>query len=282
MNAANLAATIVHFLTFNALPAVDSRGRPLFAYGSLQHNICERRPHFEFGEFVLDWGDEGAQKGWCLYKMGCKGPQAFANCATTRFDEATSWPVQSGHGCIGCTMPGFWDQMGPAYGRLPSWLPFNPDVSVDAAGMALVGGVAAAAVGHGAASIVRFRRRAASERRLAAASASPSASAAPAPDLAVPAAPLTTPAVALPMPPSEHEAGPVPATAPVPEVAPVPEAAPVPEVGPGPEPAIPAVATEEPVADVSTVTPDATPDTSPAIDEPVESPMAPGPRAEGD
>jgi len=168
MNVANLAATIVHFLTFGALPTTDSRGRPLFAYGSLLHNLCERRPHFEFGEFALDWGDEGAQKGWCLYKLGCKGPETFANCPTVRYDEGVSWPVQAGHGCIGCTMPDFWDSMGPAYARLPGWLPFNPDVSVDAAGLALVGGVAALATGHGAASIVRARRRAASERRLAA------------------------------------------------------------------------------------------------------------------
>jgi hydrogenase small subunit len=207
MNAANLAATLVHYLTFNQLPATDSRGRPLFAYGSLQHNLCERRPHFEFGEFVLDWGDEGAQKGWCLYKMGCKGPQAFANCATTRYDEGTSWPVQAGHGCIACTMPGFWDQMGPAYGRLPSWLPFNPDVTVDSAGMVLVGGVAALAAGHGAASMVRFRRRAAAERRLAAAAASAAT---------VPAVPTVTaaqivPDLAIAAVPVLEEPGPAPA-----------------------------------------------------------------------
>jgi hydrogenase small subunit len=169
VNVANLAATIVHFLTFQSLPAADSRGRPLFAYGSLLHNLCERRPHFEFGEFVLDWGDEGAQKGWCLYKMGCKGPQTFSNCPTVKYDEGTSWPVQAGHGCIGCHMPDFWDSMGPAYARLPGWLPFNPDVSADAAGMTLVGSMAALATAHGAASIVRARRRAASERRTAAA-----------------------------------------------------------------------------------------------------------------
>jgi hydrogenase small subunit len=169
VNVANLSATIVHFLTFGSLPVADIRGRPLFAYGSLLHNLCERRPHFEFGEFVLDWGDEGAQKGWCLYKMGCKGPQTFSNCPTTRYDEGTSWPVQAGHGCIGCHMPDFWDQMGTAYGRLPGWLPLNPDVSADTGGLALVGGIAAVAGAHGAASIVRFKRRAAIARRAAAA-----------------------------------------------------------------------------------------------------------------
>ncbi len=126
LNVENLTATIVHYLTFKELPPTDGRGRPLFAYGGLIHNQCERRAHFEFGEFVLAWGDEGAQKGWCLYKMGCKGPETFANCPTVRYGEGASWTVKAGHGCIGCTMPGFWDAMTPAYRRLPPPLPFMP------------------------------------------------------------------------------------------------------------------------------------------------------------
>lgn len=65
-NVENVTATIVHYLTFKELPARDGRGRPLFAYGNLVHNQCERRAHFEFGEFVSAWGDEAAQKDWCL------------------------------------------------------------------------------------------------------------------------------------------------------------------------------------------------------------------------
>jgi hydrogenase small subunit len=213
MNVANLAATIVHYLTFESLPSTDSRGRPLFAYGALLHNLCERRPHFEFGEFVRDWGDEGAQKGWCLYQMGCKGPESFANCATVRYDESTTWPVQAGHGCIGCVMPDFWDSMGPAYERLPGWVPFNPQVTADDAGIALVGGVAALAGVHGAASIVRSKLGARAERRAAAggaaavgAAAGPSASPIAVPLAAPTAAPTTVPT---PAPPSE---APAPAT----------------------------------------------------------------------
>ena len=168
LNVENLTATIVHYLTFKELPPTDGRGRPLFAYGGLIHNQCERRAHFEFGEFVLAWGDEGAQKGWCLYKMGCKGPEAFANCPTVRYGEGTSWTVKAGHGCVGCTMPGFWDAMTPAYRRLPPPLPFVPTVSVDHVGQALVGGVAALTVVHGGASIVRSRLTRAAERRQAA------------------------------------------------------------------------------------------------------------------
>ena len=109
VNPVNLSATIVHFLTFNRLPEVDKLLRPLFAYGAKIHDNCERRGHFDAGEFVRIWGDEGHRKGWCLYQMGCKGPVTFHNCPTVRYNNGTSWPVASGHPCIGCSEPGFWD-----------------------------------------------------------------------------------------------------------------------------------------------------------------------------
>ena len=166
VNVENLTATIVNYLTFNEFPVTDSKRRPLFAYGGLLHNQCERRGHFEFGEFALAWGDEGAQKGWCLYKLGCKGPETFANCPTALYGGRASWAVKAGHGCIGCTMPSFWDAMGPAYQRLPAPIPFAPNISSDEIGLALVGGVAAATVVHGAATYAReLRNRVVGHRR---------------------------------------------------------------------------------------------------------------------
>jgi hydrogenase small subunit len=187
MNVENLTATIVHYLTFSELPPMDARRRPFFAYGGLIHNQCERRAHFEFGEFVLSWGDEAAQKGWCLYKVGCKGPETFANCPTERYAGDTSWPVKAGHGCVGCTMPGFWDAMSPFYRRLPPPIPLVPTVTVDQVGQALVGGVAGLTVVHGAASYVRARRTRAADRRqaLAAQAARADASEALPPDPAI-------------------------------------------------------------------------------------------------
>ncbi|MDA8238712.1 MAG: hydrogenase small subunit [Chloroflexi bacterium] len=158
MNVQNLTATIVHYLTFGALPATDSLGRPYFAYGQLLHDQCERRAHFDAGEYVLSWGDEGSRKGWCLYKMGCKGPETFANCPTVRFNDRTSWPVKAGHGCVGCTMPRFWDQMSPFYRRLSNPPGFAVDVTADQIGLGLVGAVAALSVAHGTVSYVRARR----------------------------------------------------------------------------------------------------------------------------
>jgi hydrogenase small subunit len=159
MNVQNLTATIVHFLTFGAWPATDPLGRPLFAYGQLIHDQCERRAHFESGRFVEAWGDEGARKGWCLYKMGCKGPQTYANCPTARFNDGASWPVKTGHGCVGCTMPRFWDQMTPFYGRLPKAPGFANDVTADQIGIGLVAAVAGLSAVHGVASYARKKRQ---------------------------------------------------------------------------------------------------------------------------
>lgn len=158
VNVEYLTATLVHYLTFGEWPPTDGMARPYFAYGRLIHNQCERRPHYEYGEFVLAWGDEGAQKGWCLYKVGCKGPETFSECPTVRYASGTSWPIRAGHGCIGCHSAGFWDAMSPFYRRLPGPLPFAPEVTVDQIGGVLVGAVLAGTAVHGAASYVRERR----------------------------------------------------------------------------------------------------------------------------
>ncbi len=107
-NPYNFLATVVHFLTFGALPAVDKLGRPLFAYGRIIHEHCERRAHFDAGRFALEFGDDGHRKGWCLYKLGCKGPETYANCSTIGFGDVgeSSWPVACGHPCIGCSEQG--------------------------------------------------------------------------------------------------------------------------------------------------------------------------------
>lgn len=159
VNVVNLTATVVHYLTFGTLPATDQFGRPLFAYGKRIHDNCERRAHFDAGQYVEEWGDEGHRRGWCLYKMGCKGPETFHNCPTVRYNEGTSWPIGSGHGCIGCSELGFWDTMSPFYRRLPSVPGFGVEVHADQVGAGIVGGVAAVFATHGILSSIRARRQ---------------------------------------------------------------------------------------------------------------------------
>jgi len=158
-NAVNITATVVHFLTFGELPATDQQGRPLFAYGQRIHDTCERRAQFDAGQFVEEWGDEGHRKGWCLYKMGCKGPATFHNCPVVRWNDGTSWPVGAGHGCVGCSERDFWDTMTPFYRRLPQVPGFGIQTTVDTIGPWIVGGTAAAFAAHGVVSAIRAKTR---------------------------------------------------------------------------------------------------------------------------
>ncbi len=98
----NFLSTAVHFLLLGKLPTLDKKGRPVFAYGRLIHDQCERRGHFDSGRFAKEYGDEGHRKGWCLYELGCKGPSTFGNCPEIGFNREKSWPVSIGHPCFGC------------------------------------------------------------------------------------------------------------------------------------------------------------------------------------
>jgi hydrogenase small subunit len=160
VNAVNLAATLVHYLTFGELPALDDQGRPLFAYGHLVHEECPRRGHFDAGRFVREWGDEGHRSGWCLYRMGCKGPAAHSNCPLVGWNDNTSWPVAAGHPCLACTEPGFWDSSTPFYRSMGEVAP-APAREREGLGLGVALGVGGAAVagGVGAAALVHQRRR---------------------------------------------------------------------------------------------------------------------------
>jgi len=117
-NPVNFVGTVVNYLLLGKLPAVDNLGRPMFAYGKSIHEQCPRRAHFENGEFVTEFGSEEAALGYCLYEMGCKGPETYNNCPVAKFNDGTSWPVEAGHPCIGCSEPGFWDNMSPFFEAL--------------------------------------------------------------------------------------------------------------------------------------------------------------------
>jgi hydrogenase small subunit len=103
-NPYNLLGTVLQYATFGTLPALDEKGRPRFAYARVIHEDCPRRPHFDAGRFAKQFGDEGHRSGWCLYKLGCKGPQTHANCSLLDYCEVPgAWPIGIGHPCVGCT-----------------------------------------------------------------------------------------------------------------------------------------------------------------------------------
>lgn len=154
-----VTATVVHFLTFNRLPALDSLGRPLFAYGARIHDQCPRRANFDAGQFVQSFDDEGARRGWCLYEVGCKGPQTFSPCPIFQWNTRTSWPIGAGHPCIGCTEPHFWDTMTPFYNRLPGIGALGIERSADVWGAALAVGALGGIAAHAAATGISQMRR---------------------------------------------------------------------------------------------------------------------------
>jgi hydrogenase small subunit len=101
--------TIAHFVVFGTLPELDALHRPKTFYAQTIHDRCLRRPFYEAGKFAESFDDEGARKGYCLYKLGCKGPTTYNACASIKWDQGLSFPVQSGHPCLGCSEPNFWD-----------------------------------------------------------------------------------------------------------------------------------------------------------------------------
>lgn len=132
-NPYNFLSTVAYLLTFNKPPEMDEYNRPRFAYGRRIHDHCERRPHFDEGRFVEAFGDDGHLKGYCLYKVGCKGPVTYANCSTLKFCDIGAWPIGTGHPCLGCTEPYFWDTMTPFYEHLPKvTIPAGEGIIADA------------------------------------------------------------------------------------------------------------------------------------------------------
>lgn len=103
-NPYNLLAVVLEYATMGRLPALDELNRPKFAFDRYIHDHCPRRAHFDAGRFVKQFGDEGHREGWCLYKMGCKGPVTHASCSTRHFNEVPDvWPIGVGSPCVGCT-----------------------------------------------------------------------------------------------------------------------------------------------------------------------------------
>lgn len=107
-----MAGVLTSFLTFGRLPELDRLGRPKAFFAETIHDRCYRRPFYDQGKYAKSFDDEGARAGWCLYELGCKGPITHNSCATIKWNQGFTFPIQAGHGCIGCSEPDFWDKGG--------------------------------------------------------------------------------------------------------------------------------------------------------------------------
>jgi len=149
-----MTGVITYMLTFDRIPELDRQGRPKMFYSQRIHDKCNRRPHFDAGQFVEAWDDESARKGYCLYKVGCKGPTTDNACSRVMWNEGTSFPIKAGHGCIGCSEDGFWDK-GSFDSRLTDIHQFGIERNADQVGGTAAAVVGAAAVAHAAASAIK-------------------------------------------------------------------------------------------------------------------------------
>ena len=142
-----ITGVLVQFLTFG-LPELDHLGRPKAFYGQSIHDRCYRRPFYDKGLFADTFDDEGARKGWCLYKLGCKGPTTYNACATEKWNDGTSFPIQAGHPCLGCSEPDFWDA-GSFYRSLSTPTENIGKTAIYAAGGGLLAGAVVGSVLRG-------------------------------------------------------------------------------------------------------------------------------------
>ena len=136
------------------LDTLDEFNRPGFIFCQTIHDNCPRRGHFENNEFVEEFGSAEEAEGFCLYKMGCKGPTTKTNCPIVRWNRRASWCVESGSPCIGCGSLNWVDNNAPFLSRMADvGAKFDPEtVGMVAGGVALAGlvihGIAQTATGR--------------------------------------------------------------------------------------------------------------------------------------
>ena len=155
-----MTGVITYILTYDRIPPLDQQGRPKMFYGQRIHDKCYRRPNFDAGQFVEKFDDMGARMGYCLYKVGCKGPTTYNACSTTRWNEGLSFPIQSGHGCFGCSEDDFWDK-GSFYKHETTILPpgfGGIEATTDKVGLAAMAAAGAALAAHAAVSAIKQAR----------------------------------------------------------------------------------------------------------------------------
>ncbi|MBI5373304.1 MAG: hydrogenase small subunit [Sphingobacteriales bacterium] len=152
-----MAGVIVHVVTFGRLPELDGLGRPKAFYSKRVHDTCYRRPYYDAGLYVESFDDENAKKGYCLYKVGCKGPSTYNACGITKWNNGVSFPIQSGHGCFGCSEENYWDN-GRIYERASAFPGFGIEATADKVGKVALAVTGAALAAHAIMTNVRKKK----------------------------------------------------------------------------------------------------------------------------
>ena len=135
--------TVVYYLLYKKPPPMDHLGRPLVFYDKLIHDNCERRGHFENGEFLTDWNNF-EQRNWCMYLKGCKGPFTYSDCPKRRWSDGLNWCIGCSAVCQGCSQPEFYADMSPLYDRTQQ----IGGIRIETLGAVAAGAVAIGLAGH--------------------------------------------------------------------------------------------------------------------------------------
>ncbi len=91
-----IVGTLAYILKFG-IPELDTKNRPKMFYGQLIHDQCQRFADYERENFAETFTDDG-----CLFKLGCLGPNTFADCNNRLWNSGTNTCIRAGAPCIGC------------------------------------------------------------------------------------------------------------------------------------------------------------------------------------
>ncbi len=93
--------TITHLIKVG-VPELNTHHSPKLFYGTNLHESCPRYHYFQEEIFAKKFGDKG-----CLFKLGCLGPETFADCPTRWWNGGQTWCIGANAPCIGCASPNF-------------------------------------------------------------------------------------------------------------------------------------------------------------------------------
>lgn len=149
-----MIGVIIYMLIFGKVFEFDCQGCLKMFYSQCIYDKCYCCLYFDVGQFVEQWDDEGVCKGYCLYKVGCKGLIMYNVCLMVCWNEGILFFIQVGYGCIGCLEDGFWDK-GFFYDCLIDINQFGIELNVDEVGIVVVGGVGVVIVVYVVVSVIK-------------------------------------------------------------------------------------------------------------------------------
>jgi hydrogenase small subunit len=160
-----MSGVVTYIAAFDRIPELDRQGRPKMFYSQRIHDKCYRRPHFDAGQFVEQWDDFGARAGYCLYKVGCKGPTTYNACSTGALERGRQLPDRLRprlHRLLGRRLLGQGFVLRPPHQHQRD---FGVEANADQVGAVVAGVVGAAIVAHAAVGAIQRAAKQANQRK---------------------------------------------------------------------------------------------------------------------